>query len=75
MTQPPAYETKDVYSNMVDFETKNLPYGYAPAAAPHADRTGTQLQSAEEEAPAEQASETEEKPRQSRRSSSAKNED
>jgi hypothetical protein len=35
----------DVHSNM-GLETKNLPGGYAPAAVPFTDRTGTQKEEA-----------------------------
>lgn len=34
------------------FETKDIPHGYAPAAAPFSDRTGTQLED-EEKTPAQ----------------------
>jgi hypothetical protein len=69
MTKPP-YETKDVFSSMADFETKDLPGGYAPAAAPFTDRTGSQLQ--QENANTEETSEPEteqadEKPKSARR--------
>jgi hypothetical protein len=39
----------DVHTNMMgdSMETKNLPGGYAPAAVPFSDRTGTQKEGGE----------------------------
>jgi hypothetical protein len=74
MTKPP-YETKDVFSSMANFETKDLPGGYAPAAAPFADRTGTQLPQEDvsaEETSTPESEQADEKPKATRRTS-AKN--
>jgi hypothetical protein len=59
-TPPEGIETKDVYTRMADdgnFETKDLPGGYAPAGVPFTDRTGTQK---EQQAPAADAAPAEE---------------
>lgn len=73
MTGQPTYETKDVYSAMASFETKNVP-GYVPVQVPEQDLSGTanpNYGQSSEEAP----SQSEEASSSSSRRSSSKSSD